>query len=68
MTAWWVLLSIMALAAAGAFGYVGWRDRRRLSSPDDTAAAGQARIAQERHAAERYMTQSHVVQRGNHPH
>ncbi|WP_111135702.1 hypothetical protein [Micromonospora deserti] len=67
MTAWWVLVGIVVLLVVGTFGYVGWRDRRRLSSPDDNAAAGQARVAQERHEAERYMTQSHVIQRGNNP-
>ncbi|MFI6263631.1 hypothetical protein [Micromonospora sp. NPDC051006] len=44
MTSWVVLgtIALIALIMAGCFGYVAWRDRRRVSSPDDDAAARDA--------------------------
>ncbi len=48
MTMIWTLAAVLG-AIAAVIGYVGWRDRRRLSSGDDAAAneAGQARADQQ---------------------
>ncbi|SCG57108.1 hypothetical protein [Micromonospora humi] len=48
----------------GPFVVVGRRDRRRLSSPEDAAAAQAARADQGRHAAERHGAQGEVWRNG----
>ncbi|MER5701246.1 hypothetical protein ABT023_04705 [Micromonospora sp. NPDC002296] len=58
--------SALALAVA-AFVVVAWRDRRRQSTPEDSAAAREAASTQERYAAERHGTQGEVWQRGQTP-
>ncbi|MFI1193240.1 hypothetical protein ACH4T9_08265 [Micromonospora sp. NPDC020750] len=55
--------SALALAVA-AFVVVAWRDRRRQSTPEDSAAAREAASTQERYAAERHGAQGEVWQRG----
>ena len=56
MTMIWTLVAVLAVIAA-VVGYVGWRDRRRLSSGDDAAAdrTGQAQ-------AHRQSAEAHGVQ------
>ncbi|NBE80674.1 hypothetical protein [Micromonospora rubida] len=58
--------SALALAVA-AFVVVAWRDRRRQSTPEDSAAAREAASTQERYAAERHGAQGEVWQRGQTP-
>ncbi|MCM0674285.1 hypothetical protein NCC78_06220 [Micromonospora phytophila] len=65
MTTMWVLLGIVAVLILGTFGYLAWRDRARLSSPEDTTADRDARAVQERYAAERHGTQGETWRRGN---
>jgi type II secretory pathway pseudopilin PulG len=60
-----VVLGIGMTLAAAAYGYVAWRDRRRLSSAEDSAAARTARSTQERYAAERHAAQGDVWNRGS---
>ncbi len=55
--------AIAALGSAG-IGYVAWRDRRRLSSPDDSAAGRIAAAQAERAAAERHGAQGLSWQEG----
>jgi hypothetical protein len=65
MTVIWTTVAIVVILAAGAFGYLAWRDRQRLSSSaDDSAASRAAEADAERHAAERHGVQG-VVQQGN---
>lgn len=58
--------SALALAVA-AFVVVAWRDRRRQSAPEDSAAAREAASTQERYAAERHGVQGEVWRRGQTP-
>ncbi|WP_405104753.1 hypothetical protein OG559_16245 [Micromonospora sp. NBC_01405] len=54
-----------ALVLVGiAFIVVALRDRRRQSTPEDSAAAREAASTQERYAAERHGAQGEVWQRG----
>ncbi|MFG1885037.1 hypothetical protein [Micromonospora sp. NPDC049102] len=62
-----VLLLTLATLLIVAFMFVGWRDRKRHSSPEDSAAAGDARSTQERYAAERHAVQGEVWRRGQNP-
>lgn len=48
----------------GAFLVVAWRDRRRQSSPEDSAAAREAAGTQQRYAAERHGSQGDVWRNG----
>ncbi|SCF23422.1 hypothetical protein GA0074695_4608 [Micromonospora viridifaciens] len=57
MTAILVMLAVVAAVLAAAFGYVGWRDRRRLSSDDDPDVVRAARAESHRRAAEREHVQ-----------
>ncbi|MFD0783380.1 hypothetical protein ACFQZ8_05515 [Micromonospora azadirachtae] len=50
-----------------AFVFVGWRDRKRLSSAEDSAAARDATAARERCAVERHVVQGEVWRRGQIP-
>ncbi|TDC36270.1 hypothetical protein E1211_13880 [Micromonospora sp. 15K316] len=59
-----VLLVVLVVLLVGAFVFVGWRDRERLSSAEDVAAARDAASVQERHAAERHGVQGEVWRRG----
>ncbi|WP_174527683.1 hypothetical protein [Micromonospora maritima] len=61
------VLVVVAVLMIGAFVLVARRDRERLSGPEDTAAARDARSAQERHAAERHGIQGEVWRRGQTP-
>ncbi|SCE76606.1 hypothetical protein GA0070558_105213 [Micromonospora haikouensis] len=58
-----VLGSTLALIV-GAFLVVAWRDRRRQSSPEDSAAAREAAGTQQRYAAERHGRQGDVWRNG----
>ncbi|MEU4679967.1 hypothetical protein [Micromonospora sp. NPDC023737] len=60
-----VVVFVVLLVAA--FVFVGWRDRERLSSAEDSAAARDAAAVQERHAAERHVVQGEVWRRGQIP-
>ncbi|MFG3554551.1 hypothetical protein ACGGAQ_09185 [Micromonospora sp. NPDC047557] len=62
-----VLLVTLATLLIVAFIFVSWRDRKRHSSPEDSAAAGDARSTQERYAAERHAVQGEVWRRGQNP-
>ncbi|WP_157746581.1 hypothetical protein [Micromonospora inositola] len=62
-----VSLGVAVALMIAAFVFVGWRDRRRLSSPEDSAAAREAAAAQERYAAERYGDQGELWRRGKSP-
>ncbi|MER5332779.1 hypothetical protein [Micromonospora sp. NPDC002717] len=64
-----VVVSLVAFAALliAAFIFIGWRDRKRHSSPEDSAAARDARSTQERYAAERHAVQGEVWRRGQNP-
>ncbi|MCW3818534.1 hypothetical protein ONA91_29260 [Micromonospora sp. DR5-3] len=64
MTAVLVSVAVFVVLLIAVFVFVGWRDRNRLSSPEDSAAARDARAAQERHAAERHGVQGEVWRRG----
>ncbi|MET7831778.1 hypothetical protein [Micromonospora sediminicola] len=61
------LLVVMAVLMIGAFVLVARRDRARLSGPEDSTAARDARSEQERHAAERHGVQGEVWRRGQTP-
>ncbi|MFU8872306.1 hypothetical protein [Micromonospora sp. SL4-19] len=60
-----VVVSLVAfvMLLVAAFVFVGWRDRHRLSSPEDSAAARDARSEQERAAVERHGLQGHRIRR-----
>ncbi|MEU5946191.1 hypothetical protein ABZ793_11585 [Micromonospora sp. NPDC047465] len=64
-----VVVSLITFAALliAAFVFVGWRDRKRFSSPEDSASARDARSTQERYAAERHAVQGEVWRRGQNP-
>lgn len=66
MTTVLVVLAIVAVLVAAVFGYVAWRDRMRLASADDAAAARDARAHQQRYEAERHGSQGDTWQRGQH--
>ncbi|MEV0157173.1 hypothetical protein AB0H57_26075 [Micromonospora sp. NPDC050686] len=59
----WIVLGVLVLLGAASFWYVARRDRARLSSAEDTAAARDARAEQEGHAAGRHGIQGEVWQR-----
>ncbi|MFC8846475.1 MULTISPECIES: hypothetical protein [unclassified Micromonospora] len=59
-----VSLAVFAVLLIVTFVLVGWRDRRRLSSPEDSAAAREAKFTQERYAAERHAVQGEAWRRG----
>ncbi|MEU8262484.1 hypothetical protein AB0C02_17860 [Micromonospora sp. NPDC048999] len=67
MTAVLVSLVVFIVLLVAVFGFIGWRDRKRLSSPEDSAAARDARSDQERYAAERHGVQGEVWRRGQTP-
>ncbi|MFJ1542420.1 hypothetical protein ACIODS_28160 [Micromonospora chalcea] len=58
------LLVVLGVLVVGAFVAVSVRDRRRMSSAEDSAAARVARCDQERYAAERHGMQGEVWRRG----
>ncbi|TDB74185.1 hypothetical protein [Micromonospora sp. KC723] len=62
-----VSLIAFAVVLIAAFVVVAWRDRKRLSSPEDSASARDARSTQERYAAERHAVQGEVWRRGQNP-
>ncbi|MCO1594116.1 hypothetical protein M8C17_02970 [Micromonospora sp. RHAY321] len=64
MTTVWVVLGIFVVVGGAAFGVVAWRDRGRLSSADDDAAARAARANQQRYEAERHAEQGDTWLRG----
>ncbi|MFU8871467.1 hypothetical protein [Micromonospora sp. SL4-19] len=66
MMAFLVVLAVAAVLLAALFGYVGWRDRHRLSSDDDRAVVRAARSESYRRAAERDHAQSDGWNRGGH--
>ncbi|MEV6375520.1 hypothetical protein [Micromonospora musae] len=59
-----VVLVVLVVLLVAAFVFVGWRDRKRLSGAEDTAAARDAASIQEQHAAERHSVQGEVWRRG----
>ncbi|MCW3816073.1 hypothetical protein ONA91_16650 [Micromonospora sp. DR5-3] len=61
-----VVLAVVAAVVAAAVGYVGWRDRRRLSSDDEPGVVRAARAERHRRAAEREHVQSDGWNRGGH--
>ncbi|WP_406044429.1 hypothetical protein OG799_08060 [Micromonospora sp. NBC_00898] len=61
-----VVLAVFALLVAAAVAYVGWRDRRRLSSDDDPEVVRAARAEGHRREAERQHAQSDGWNRGGH--
>ncbi|MET8084603.1 hypothetical protein [Micromonospora sp. NPDC005237] len=67
MTSLVVSLVALVVLLIAAFIFVAWRDRRRLSTPEDSAAGRDATSAQERHAAERHAAQGEVWRRGQNP-
>ncbi|WP_128763505.1 hypothetical protein [Micromonospora sp. MW-13] len=67
MTTVMVFLGAAVALAVAAFVLVSWRDRRRQSGPEDSAAAREAASTQERYAAERHGAQGEVWQRGQTP-
>ncbi|WP_139307158.1 hypothetical protein [Micromonospora pattaloongensis] len=60
-------LVVFVVLLIAAFVIVAWRDRKRLSSPEDSAAARDATSTQERYAAERHGAQGEVWRRGQNP-
>ncbi|MFU8852372.1 hypothetical protein ACNAW0_15490 [Micromonospora sp. SL1-18] len=66
MTAVMVVLAMAAALLATVFGYVGWRDRRRVSSDDDPAVLRAARAERHRRAAEREHAQHDGWNNGGH--
>ncbi|WP_446220328.1 hypothetical protein [Micromonospora sp. IBHARD004] len=62
MTTILVVLAVLAVVVAGAYGAVAWRERR--SAPGDPAAAREARVRQHRYEAERHGSQGDTWQRG----
>lgn len=67
MTVVVVFIVIFVLLLVAAFVFIGWRDRKRLSSADDSAAARDASAMRERYAAERHAVQGEVWRRGQTP-
>ncbi|MEU4779092.1 hypothetical protein [Micromonospora sp. NPDC023633] len=67
MTAVVVALTVFVVLLIAAFVFVGWRDRKRLSSHEDSAAARDAASAQARYAAERHGAQGEVWRSGQTP-
>ncbi|SCG73904.1 hypothetical protein GA0070613_5411 [Micromonospora inositola] len=61
-----MVLAVFALLVAVAVAYVGWRDRRRLSSDDDPEVVRAARGERHRRVAERQHAQSDGWNRGGH--
>lgn len=61
----WVSVWIVLALVLAVFGYIGWRDRSRLNSPDDTAADRAARIAQERYGVDVHASQSEIYRARN---
>ncbi|MFF3851587.1 hypothetical protein [Micromonospora sp. NPDC002575] len=59
-----VLFGSTLALIVGAFLLVAWRDRRRQSSPEDSAAAREAARTQQRYAAERHGSQGDVWRSG----
>ncbi|WP_328419611.1 hypothetical protein OG470_00425 [Micromonospora sp. NBC_00389] len=64
MTTMLIFLGAVVALIMVAFLAVGLRDRRRLSSPEDSAAAREATRTQERYAADRHGSQGDGRQRG----
>ncbi|MDT0528169.1 hypothetical protein RM555_04070 [Micromonospora sp. DSM 115977] len=64
MTAVAVSLAVFVVVLIAAFVFVGWRDRNRLSSPEDSAAMRDAASTQARYAAERHGAQGEVWRSG----
>ncbi|SCG49513.1 hypothetical protein GA0070609_2242 [Micromonospora echinaurantiaca] len=52
----WMLFGGVAVLILGAFAWVGWRDRRRLSGPDDTRADRDARAGQHAYEVQRHAS------------
>ncbi|MCX4389011.1 hypothetical protein OG777_19045 [Micromonospora peucetia] len=67
MTAVVVSIAVLVVLLIAAFLLVGWRDRKRLSSHEDSAAARDAASARERYAAERHGAQGEVWRSGQIP-
>ena len=64
MTLVWVVLAVTAGLIVACMSYVGWRDRRRLSSGDDGSAARTARSEAERQSAMREGVQGSTWDQG----
>ncbi|MEU8021788.1 MULTISPECIES: hypothetical protein [Micromonospora] len=64
MTTLMVLFGATLALIVSAFLVVAWRDRRRQSSPEDSAAAREAARTQQRYAAERHGSQGDVWRNG----
>lgn len=64
MTMVWTVLAIGAALLVATFVYVGWRDRRRVSLADDSAANKVATSESNGHAAERHGQQGVTWNRG----
>ncbi|MEV4810856.1 hypothetical protein [Micromonospora avicenniae] len=67
MTVVVVFIVVLVVLLVAAFVFVGWRDRERLSSADDSAAARDASAMREQSAAERHAVQGEVWRRGQTP-
>jgi hypothetical protein len=61
----WIVVGVAVAALVGLVGYVAWRDRRRLTTADDTSASRLAQGEAERYAAERHGPQGVTWQQGN---
>lgn len=62
----WVVLGGVAVLATGMVGYVGWRDRQRARSADDSLAERTDRSRRHRHEVERHASQSGAWNRAGH--
>jgi hypothetical protein len=67
MTAVVVSLAVFVVVLLAAFVFVGWRDRNRISSPEDSAAVREATSTQAQYAAERHGAQGEVWRSGQTP-
>ncbi|MEV4493846.1 hypothetical protein AB0K04_27515 [Micromonospora coxensis] len=62
----WVVLGVAGAVVAGSVGWVAWRDRERVPSAEDGSAARAALGDQHRYEAGRHVSQSTVIQWGQH--
>ncbi|MEU9510387.1 hypothetical protein AB0D32_29370 [Micromonospora sp. NPDC048170] len=62
-----VSLAVFVVVLIVAFVFIGWRDRSRLSTPEDSAAVRDATSTQARYAAERHGAQGEVWRSGQTP-
>jgi hypothetical protein len=61
----WITVGVVVVMLAGLLAYLAWRDRRRMSSADDSSASRAASADAERFAADRHGHQGVNWQQGS---